>query len=85
MPRSALEAIALGKPIIAPPIAEFLEHIPASVVRSTDPGDIARHIVRVSELPSGERYPIEVHSTASLVAAYRALEPSSFSRAKETD
>jgi glycosyltransferase involved in cell wall biosynthesis len=83
--RSALEALALEKPIIAPPVAEFLEHIPASVVQSSDPGDIARQIVRVSEQPSGERYPIEVHSTASLVADYRALEPSSFSRAKETD
>jgi len=85
MPRSALETLALGKPIVAPPIAEFLEHIPASVVQSTDPGDVARYIVRVSEQPSGERYPIEVHSTASLVAAYRALEPSSFSPRRPTE
>jgi len=75
MPRSALETLALGKPIVAPPIAEFLEHIPASVVQSGDPGEIARQIVRVSEQSGAERYPVEVHSMASLVAAYRALEP----------
>jgi len=75
MPRSALETLALGKPIVAPPIAEFLEHIPASVVQSGDPGEIARQIVRVSEQSAAERYPVEVHSMASLVAAYRALEP----------
>ncbi len=75
MPRSALETLALGKPIIAPPIAEFLEHIPAWVVQSDDPSHIAHEIVRISEQPAIERYPLEVHSMASLVAAYRALEP----------
>lgn len=75
MPRSALESLALKKPILVPPIAEFLEHIPTSVVRSDDPGDVARHIVRVSEQPARERYPLEAHSMMSLVAAYRALEP----------
>ncbi len=75
MPRSALETLALGKPIVVPPIPEFLEHIPASVVQSGDPGDIARQIIRVSEQPAGERYPLEVHCMASLIAAYRSLEP----------
>lgn len=75
MPRSALETLGLGKPIVAPPISEFVEHIPSSVSQSDNPGDIARQIVCVSEKPAGERYPLEIHSTASLVAAYRALEP----------
>ncbi len=75
MPRSALESLALEKPIVVPPIAEFLEYIPASVVRGDDPGDIARHIIRISEQPAGERYPLEAHSMVSVVVAYRALEP----------
>lgn len=75
MPRSALESLALKTPAVVPPIAEFLEYIPASVVQSDDPSDIARHIIRVSEQPAGEGYPLEAHSMTSIIAAYRALEP----------
>jgi glycosyltransferase involved in cell wall biosynthesis len=75
MPRSALETLALGKPILAPPIAEFLEHIPGSVLESSDPVAIARQIIRISEQPARERYPLEVHSSKSFVSAYRDLEP----------
>jgi len=74
MPRSALETLALGKPLIVPPLAEFLEHIPGSVLQSADPEDIARQIIRISEKPSVENYPLHSHGLTSLVPRYRELE-----------
>jgi glycosyltransferase involved in cell wall biosynthesis len=75
MPRSALVMLALGNPLVVPPIPEFLEAIPTSVARSGDPGDVARQLIRVSEQPARERYPLECHQMEALIAAYRNLEP----------
>jgi glycosyltransferase involved in cell wall biosynthesis len=75
MPRSALEMLALGKPIVAPPIPEFVEHIPTSVAGSSLAVDVAHQLIRVSEQPATERYPLELHRMATLTAAYRRLEP----------
>jgi glycosyltransferase involved in cell wall biosynthesis len=75
MPRSALETLALGQPLIGPSIPEFDEHIPASVVQSDDPSAIARQIVSVCETPTDERYPLESHRMEALLPAYLALVP----------
>ena len=74
MPRSGLETLAIGKPLLAPDIAEFREFIPSSIVRSDAPEDMAGQIVELSGAPSGERYPLERHEMSALVSSYRALE-----------
>lgn len=73
--RSALESIALGTPLIAPPVAEFVNTIPAAVAHPGGPRDIAHQIVRVIEDPALERYPMKIHSPTSILEAYRTLEP----------
>jgi glycosyltransferase involved in cell wall biosynthesis len=75
MPRSGLEALAIGKPLLAPDIDEFRQFIPASVVRSEKPLEIARQVVELVADPPAERYPLEHHDMAALVRSYRALEP----------
>jgi glycosyltransferase involved in cell wall biosynthesis len=75
MPRSGLETLAIGKPLLAPDIAEFREFIPSSIVRSDAPEDMARQVVELSAEPPAERYPLERHRMSELVRSYRALEP----------
>jgi glycosyltransferase involved in cell wall biosynthesis len=75
LPRSGLEALALGSPLLAPDIAEFREFIPSSIVRSDAPEDMARQVVELSARTSAERYPLERHRMSELVRSYRALEP----------
>jgi glycosyltransferase involved in cell wall biosynthesis len=77
LPRSGLETLAIGKPLLAPDIAEFREFIPASVVRSESPALIAKQALELAAAPAAERYPLERHRMADLVNSYRALEPGS--------
>jgi glycosyltransferase involved in cell wall biosynthesis len=74
MPRSGLETLAIGKPLLAPDIAEFREFIPSSIVRSSSPEDMARQVVELAAHSSAERYPLERHEMAALIGSYRALE-----------
>jgi glycosyltransferase involved in cell wall biosynthesis len=74
MPRSGLETLAIGRPLLAPDIAEFREFIPSSIIRSEAPGDMAKQILQLSDAPSAERYPLERHRMSALVSSYRALE-----------
>jgi glycosyltransferase involved in cell wall biosynthesis len=75
LPRSGLETLALGKPLLAPDLAEFREFIPSSIVRSAAPEDMARQVIELSAHPPAERYPLERHLMSELVQTYRALEP----------
>jgi len=74
MPRSGLETLAIGKPLLAPQIKEFADTIPSSVVTSDDPSEIAQQAVSLSSGPSQERYPVERHDMANLISLYRSLE-----------
>lgn len=80
MPRSGLETLAIGKPLLAPDIAEFREFIPSSIVRSNAPEDMARQVVELATVPSSERYPVERHRMTELVESYRALESGSYAK-----
>jgi glycosyltransferase involved in cell wall biosynthesis len=73
LPRSGLETLAIGKPLLAPDIAEFRETIPASVAQSDDPATLARQLVELTSAPSAERYPLERHRMVELVQVYREL------------
>jgi glycosyltransferase involved in cell wall biosynthesis len=74
MPRSGLETLAIGKPLLAPDIPEFREFIPSSIVRSDTPEDMASQVLQLAGAPPGERYPLERHEMSALVSSYRALE-----------
>jgi glycosyltransferase involved in cell wall biosynthesis len=74
MPRSGLETLAIGKPLLAPDIAEFREFIPSSIVRSDQPEDMAKQILELAGSPPAERYPLERHRMSELVKSYRSLE-----------
>jgi len=74
MPRSGLETLSLGKPLLAPDIAEFREFIPSSIVRSAEPEHMARQVVDLAASPPDERYPLERHRMSELVGSYRVLE-----------
>jgi glycosyltransferase involved in cell wall biosynthesis len=72
--RSILESLALSTPVIAPPVPEFIETIPSSVVLSTDAREIAHQVNKVINGSVEEEYPLATHSPASLLTAYRKLE-----------
>jgi len=74
MPRSGLETLAIGKPLLAPDIQEFAEAIPSSVVKSTRPKEIAEQAIALSTGQGAERYPLEHHEMANLVPLYRSFE-----------
>lgn len=85
MPRSGLETLAIGKPLLAPDIAEFREFIPSSIVRSDSSEDMARQVVELSTHPPLERYPLERHRMSALVKSYRALETHAQAYREETE
>jgi hypothetical protein len=74
MPRSGLETLAIGKPLLAPEIKEFVEAIPSSVVASNNPEEIAEQAIGLLTSQTVERYPLDRHEMTNLVPLYRSLE-----------
>lgn len=77
LPRSCLEAIALGRKVILPPgIPEFEAACPAAVLPEITPEAIAAKIVETCRRPTRVNYPLEHHDPARAarltLAVYRA-------------
>lgn len=71
LPRSSLESIGLGQPVIVPVLPEFTESIPSHVAVSDDPQDLAEQMIRVMQNNRVGDYPLAVHGMERLVKQYR--------------
>lgn len=82
MPRTSLEAVALGIPVLLPPgIPEFDEFCRTAVVGSDDPSKIADQIQSLlSASHSNHRYPITMHEVDAVVPQYIDLFRAQFKK-----
>lgn len=72
MPRSSLEAVALGRPTVLPPnVPEFARCCPGDVAMSRDPNVIGKMILKKLQTPRQSAYPIGLHSPERLLPLYR--------------
>lgn len=70
MPRSSLEALALGGRVALPPeVPEFARFCPEHVVTAQDPAVVAAELERLLEAPP-PRYPLERHAPVAVVDRY---------------
>lgn len=68
LPRSCLEAIAVGSKVLLPPgIPEFEQHCSEFVIRSIEPAVIKEMIIRVLGAGEEPRYPFEIHDPERIV------------------
>jgi glycosyltransferase involved in cell wall biosynthesis len=74
MPRTSLEALALGVPVLLPQgIPEFVEHCKDYVVCSSDPELVASQIEKLLlDLPVHD-YPVKDHAPAEVLGKYEEL------------
>lgn len=73
LPRSSLEALALGARVALPPnVPEFAESCPDAVVGDRDPGVVAERL-RALMLSPPARYPVQEHDPARVVNYYLTL------------
>lgn len=74
LPRSILEAIALERPVIAPPgLAEFDRFLPQCVLSSLHPADLARLLLAPAEEARARDYPLDRHDPALIAASFHEL------------
>lgn len=74
MPRTSLEAIALGVRVIAPSgIPEFERYCPDSVACSSNPELVASQIENLLSKPMQNEYPIGQHATDAVLIQYERL------------
>ena len=74
MPRTSLEALALGIRVLLPKgIPEFEEHCKDYVVCSSQPDLVASQIEKLLLIPSMHNYPIEKHAPDFVLSKYEAL------------
>lgn len=74
MPRTSLEAMALGVRVIAPSgIPEFERYCPDSVACSADPELVASQIENLLSKPMQNEYPIDQHATDAVLIQYERL------------
>ncbi len=74
MPRTSLEALALGTRVLLPQgIPEFLEYCPSAVACSDDPDALARQVEDLLGSPVAPSYPFELHAPTAVLPQYEAL------------
>jgi glycosyltransferase involved in cell wall biosynthesis len=75
MPRTSLEALALGTKVLLPSgIPEFEQHCPGVVVRSSNHWDVANQIQSLLLYQNtGECYPIKTHDSREIIPRYIEL------------
>lgn len=75
MPRSSLEALALGVPVLLPSgIPEFNQYCAECVVRSNQPQEVADQVqALLSTHNFGQIYPVAMHERDSVLARYIEL------------
>lgn len=84
LPRSSLEAIALGKPVLLPPnVPEFEEHCAEFVSRAGTARELGVEILDLLDHRRVPEYPVERHFTSVVIQRYVDLltPPSPASRA----
>lgn len=73
MPRTSLEALALGARVLLPPgIPEFEQYCGSSIARIRDPRKIAAQLVEILDAPPA-KYPTENHSVSRVLEMYKGL------------
>lgn len=74
MPRSSLEALALGRPVALPPnVPEFAKYCGNSVVAERSPSVVAVRLLEVMDAGPTVGYPIERHYPEAVLPVYREL------------
>jgi glycosyltransferase involved in cell wall biosynthesis len=74
MPRSSLEALALGSTVALPPgIPEFDSCCGDRVVASRNPAVVAKRLAVLMNTPNTCRYPVERHFPGSVIQSYLSL------------
>lgn len=74
MPRSSLEALALGRPVVLPPnVPEFDRCCSDFVVGDHDPAKVAGRILEIMDSDSLANYPIEQHYPEAVMPHYMKL------------
>ena len=74
MPRTSLEALALGTRVLLPlGIPEFERYCGSWVASSQDPGAIAAQFIDMLVEPPATGYPIETHSINRVLEKYNEL------------
>ncbi len=71
LPRSSLEALALGRPTLLPPrVPEFARHCPERVVESRDASEVGAMMLDALERGDAPNYPIARHAPAATLPLY---------------
>jgi glycosyltransferase involved in cell wall biosynthesis len=74
MPRSSLEAMALGRPVVLPPnVPEFVRYCGDYVVAERSPSIVAARMMEIMDAAQLTDYPIEQHYPEVVLPAYQQL------------
>ncbi|UCH26708.1 MAG: glycosyltransferase family 4 protein [Trueperaceae bacterium] len=74
LPRSSLEALALGRPTLLPPnVPEFTEHCREFVASSRSAEEIAGQMIELLERGAVPRYPIGEHAPERVLPLYAEI------------
>lgn len=74
MPRTSLEALALGRPVVLPPnVPEFARYCEGYVVSERDPTIVASRMIEIMDAGVAASYPIERHYPENVLHAYIEL------------
>lgn len=74
MPRTSLEALALGRPVVLPPnVPEFSRYCEGFVVSEREPAIVANRMIEIMDAGVVPSYPIETHFPENVFNAYADL------------
>lgn len=74
MPRTSLEALALGRPVALPPnVPEFVRYCDGFVVAEREPAEVAARMMEIMDAGATPDYPIEMHYPERVLHVYEKV------------